>query len=65
MAIKTYLLVCGGTGCVASHAVELYDALFARTPAGWGYYLLWRLKIALRARMKTIAEARAKSGKAG
>ena len=27
MAIKTYLLVCGGTGCVASHGVELYDAL--------------------------------------
>lgn len=26
MAIKTYLLVCGGTGCVASHSVELYDA---------------------------------------
>ena len=27
MAIKTYLLVCGGTGCVASHGAELYDAL--------------------------------------
>ena len=27
MAIKTYLLVCGGTGCVASHGGELYDAL--------------------------------------
>jgi NADH:ubiquinone oxidoreductase subunit F (NADH-binding)/(2Fe-2S) ferredoxin len=27
MAIKTYLLVCGGTGCVASKGVELYDAL--------------------------------------
>jgi len=27
MAIKTYLLVCGGTACVASHGVELYDAL--------------------------------------
>ena len=27
MAIKTYLLVCGGTGCVASRGVELYDAL--------------------------------------
>ncbi len=27
MSIKTYLLVCGGTGCVASHGVELYDAL--------------------------------------
>ncbi len=27
MAIKTYLLVCGGTGCVAGHGVELYDAL--------------------------------------
>lgn len=45
--------------------VGLYDALFAKTPTGWGYYLLWRLKIALRARMKTIAEARAKSRKAG
>ena len=27
MAIKTYLLTCGGTGCVASHGGELYDAL--------------------------------------
>ncbi len=27
MAIKTYLLTCGGTGCVASHGAELYDAL--------------------------------------
>jgi len=27
MAIKTYLLVCGGTACVTSHGVELYDAL--------------------------------------
>jgi NADP-reducing hydrogenase subunit HndC len=27
MAIKTYLLVCGGTGCVACQGVELYDAL--------------------------------------
>ena len=27
MAIKTYLLVCGGTGCVACKGVELYEAL--------------------------------------
>ena len=27
MAIKTYLLTCGGTGCVASHGGELYEAL--------------------------------------
>ena len=27
MAIKNYLLVCGGTGCVASRGGELYDAL--------------------------------------
>ena len=27
MAIKTYLLTCGGTGCVASHGTELYEAL--------------------------------------
>ena len=27
MAIKTYLLTCGGTGCVASEGAELYDAL--------------------------------------
>ncbi len=27
MAIKTYLLVCGGTGCVANQGSELYEAL--------------------------------------
>ena len=37
--------------------IALYDALFAKTLAGRIYYLLWRLKIAVRARMKTIAEA--------
>ena len=29
MAIKTYLLVCGGTGCAANHSDKLYDALKA------------------------------------
>lgn len=37
--------------------IGLHDALFPKTLAGHAYYLLWRLKIALRARMKTIAEA--------
>jgi NADP-reducing hydrogenase subunit HndC len=27
MAIKTYILVCGGTACQSSHGTELYDAL--------------------------------------
>jgi len=27
MAVKTYLLVCGGTACVGHHGIELYDAL--------------------------------------
>ena len=27
MAIKTYLLICGGTGCASNHGTELYDAL--------------------------------------
>jgi NADH:ubiquinone oxidoreductase subunit F (NADH-binding)/(2Fe-2S) ferredoxin len=27
MAIKTYLLVCGGTACASNHGTELYDAL--------------------------------------
>jgi CelD/BcsL family acetyltransferase involved in cellulose biosynthesis len=44
--------------------VALYDALFAKTLTGRIYYLLWRLKVALRARMKTIAEASAETGKA-
>ena len=44
--------------------VALYDALFAKTLTGRIYYLLWRLKIAIRARMKTIAEANAETGKA-
>jgi len=43
--------------------IGLYDALFPKTLAGHAYYLLWRLKIALRARMKTIAEAGAKAHK--
>ncbi len=38
--------------------VDLYDALFPKTLAGWGYYLFWRLKIAVRARMKSIAETK-------
>ncbi|MBP1589319.1 MAG: NADH-quinone oxidoreductase subunit NuoF [Kiritimatiellae bacterium] len=29
MAIKTYLLVCGGTGCEANHSDKLYEALQA------------------------------------
>lgn len=43
--------------------VGLYDALFPKTLAGWGYYLFWRLKIALRARMKSIAEAKTEAHK--
>ena len=27
MAIKTYLLTCGGTGCLATRGGELYEAL--------------------------------------
>jgi len=27
MAVKTYILVCGGTACVDRHGIELYDAL--------------------------------------
>ncbi len=33
MAIKTYLLVCGGTGCAANHSDALYDALQAELKA--------------------------------
>ena len=44
--------------------IALYDGLFAKTLAGRIYYYLWRLKVALRARMKTIAEARIEPDKA-
>jgi NADH:ubiquinone oxidoreductase subunit F (NADH-binding)/(2Fe-2S) ferredoxin len=33
MAIKTYILVCGGTGCVATHSNELYEALVQEAAA--------------------------------
>ena len=34
--------------------IGLYDALFAKTLLGRAYYLLWRVKVAIRARMKPI-----------
>ncbi|MBS1183075.1 MAG: hypothetical protein H6Q99_2955 [Proteobacteria bacterium] len=34
--------------------IGLHDALFAKTLIGHAYYLLWRLKVAIRARMKPI-----------
>ncbi|MCM5557848.1 GNAT family N-acetyltransferase [Pleomorphomonas sp. JP5] len=43
--------------------VALYDALFPKTVAGRAYYLLWRLKVAVRARLKPLAEAHATAGK--
>ncbi len=33
MAIKTYILVCGGTACVATHSNELYEALVQEVAA--------------------------------
>ena len=39
--------------------IALHDALFPKTLAGRAYYLLWRLKVAIRARMKPLAEASA------
>lgn len=38
--------------------VALYDALFPKTLAGRAYYLFWRLKVAIRARMKPMVDAR-------
>ncbi len=37
--------------------IALYDALFPKTVAGRAYYLFWRLKVAVRARLKPLAEA--------
>lgn len=37
--------------------IALHDALFPKTLAGRAYYLLWRLKVAIRARLKPLAEA--------
>ena len=33
MAIKTYILVCGGTGCVANRSTELYEAIIQEVAA--------------------------------
>lgn len=37
-----------------SEEIGLYDALFPKTLPGRAYYLLWRLKVAIRARMKPM-----------
>jgi CelD/BcsL family acetyltransferase involved in cellulose biosynthesis len=43
--------------------IPLHDALFPKTFAGRAYYLFWRLKVAVRARLKPLAEARASKDK--
>jgi CelD/BcsL family acetyltransferase involved in cellulose biosynthesis len=43
--------------------IPLHDALFPKTLAGRAYYLFWRLKVAVRARMKPLAEARPSKNK--
>jgi len=41
-------------GC---ETIGLYDALFPKTIRGYAYYLLWRLKVAIRSRMKPMMPA--------